>query len=163
MTSLFVIALFVWLPVAAMTSHVAAAKGLSAGGWALCGVFFGPLALLAVVGMPDRIQRRYLKDLAIKLEATSSADALALESVTSSDGILVDLPRTLEPEERILRLRAALPMELRSKIDVYSSEAEKGKVAILRSKEGRIIADARFLKRQGDSSVYSISILNREV
>jgi hypothetical protein len=56
--------LFLWIVVAAYTSQVAASKGYSAGAWALGGFLFGPLALLASLGLPDLILRRYIRLLA---------------------------------------------------------------------------------------------------
>ena len=46
------------------TSGVAAQKGHPDIAWMVAGFFFGPLALLAAVGLPDLKSRRYLHLLA---------------------------------------------------------------------------------------------------
>ena len=49
---------------ASFSSNVAYSKGHVAGSWFLGGLLFGPLALLAAVGLPDLKLRRYLRLLA---------------------------------------------------------------------------------------------------
>ena len=46
------------------TSAVAGIKGHDDGPWMIGGFFFGPLALLAAVGLPDLKTRKYLRLLA---------------------------------------------------------------------------------------------------
>ena len=46
------------------TMCLAEAKGLSLGMWAIAGFLFGPIALLAAVGMPDKKLHRFLKQFA---------------------------------------------------------------------------------------------------
>lgn len=46
------------------TSAVAGIKGHDDGPWMIGGFFFGPLALLAAVGLPDLKSRKYLRLLA---------------------------------------------------------------------------------------------------
>lgn len=41
---------------------VAEAKGLSGFLWALGGLFFGVIALIAVAGMPDRLRRNEIRE-----------------------------------------------------------------------------------------------------
>ena len=61
--------LLIWLPAAFFTSNVAANKDCYVFPWFLGGLFFGPLALIAIVGMPDRRTRKYIRLMAEKLEA----------------------------------------------------------------------------------------------
>ena len=49
---------------ASFSSNVAHSKGHVAAPWFLCGLLFGPLALIAAVGLPDLKLRRYLRLLA---------------------------------------------------------------------------------------------------
>jgi hypothetical protein len=49
-----------------LASHVAASKGCDGASWFVLGLFFGPLALLALAGMPDRKLHRYLRAIAEK-------------------------------------------------------------------------------------------------
>lgn len=44
-----------WFGVAFMAGYLAAEKGYSEGTWFLIALFFGALALLAAVGLPDRV------------------------------------------------------------------------------------------------------------
>jgi hypothetical protein len=46
---------------AKLCGRIADAKGLDGYYWALAGVFFGPIALLGVIGMPDKKLQRYLR------------------------------------------------------------------------------------------------------
>ena len=49
---------------ACYSSHLAKSKGHAAGPWALGGLFLGPVALLAAIGLPDLKLQRYLRLLA---------------------------------------------------------------------------------------------------
>ena len=55
---IWVLPLFTWAAVALLfgpfTSFVACNKGFSRLWWLLWGALFGPIALLAVIGLPDR-------------------------------------------------------------------------------------------------------------
>ena len=68
MEVLFVPILVIGIICAALSSHVADAKGCDSGGWGLVGFLCGPLALLALAAMPDRRLRRYIRALAEKSE-----------------------------------------------------------------------------------------------
>lgn len=46
------------------TMCLAEAKGLSLGWWGFVGFFFGPIALLAAIGMPDKKLHRFLRQFA---------------------------------------------------------------------------------------------------
>jgi hypothetical protein len=49
---------------ALFSQAVAESKGHEVGPWTIAGLFFGPLALLAAVGLPDLKSRKYLRLLA---------------------------------------------------------------------------------------------------
>ena len=57
--------LFIWLPCGLYTGNVAEAKGLNSG-WGWGGFLFGPIALVAAVGMPNQTQMRILRLIAEK-------------------------------------------------------------------------------------------------
>lgn len=50
--------LLAWFMCGAFSSHVASEKGRCAICWFLWGIGFGPMALLAVVGLPDKSRPR---------------------------------------------------------------------------------------------------------
>lgn len=59
LTSLWMLwVLLGWLVTAFFAGHVAGVKGGCGGCWFLWGVLFGPLALLATLGLPDRKLRQ---------------------------------------------------------------------------------------------------------
>lgn len=60
MEGLFYLAAIIWLPIAFFTSTVAGEKGFPRSNWWVGGLFFGPIALLAAVGLPDR-KKQYVK------------------------------------------------------------------------------------------------------
>lgn len=51
---------------AGLSGSVADEKGFSIATWTTAGFLFGPLALIAIAGMPDKQQRKYLRHLAEK-------------------------------------------------------------------------------------------------
>ena len=60
----FVLLFLFWIPLALYTAKVAQTKGCSTGPWLIGGFLFGPVALLAAAGWPDRWMRRYVQLLA---------------------------------------------------------------------------------------------------
>lgn len=73
LTSVWAILLLVsWLISAFLAHHVANAKGACGACWFLLGVFFGPLALLATVGMPDFYTRREIVELRYAIQELAS-------------------------------------------------------------------------------------------
>ena len=55
---------FVWLPIGFFSTTVANSKGYSGLSWFFGGFLFGPIALISIVGMPDKTSRKYLKVMA---------------------------------------------------------------------------------------------------
>ena len=62
---LVVAAFFIWLITgvvcAGVAGSVAEAKGWHLSSWALLGFFFGPIAVIGIAGMPDRVLRRTMR------------------------------------------------------------------------------------------------------
>ncbi len=79
----------VWIPTAFFTASVAASKECNMISWFIGGFLFGPLALIAIAGMPDRRTRKYLRRIAEKLDPDMTND---------SKKIIKD--ESLSPEER---------------------------------------------------------------
>ena len=71
----FVLAfLLIWIPCGIYSGVVAEEKGHGGIAWFWGGLIFGPMALISVVGLPDRKLRSYLKALATKQEALINKD-----------------------------------------------------------------------------------------
>ncbi len=60
-SSLFLLWLLAGIVNACFCMSIAESKGFNGISWAAGGFFFGPIALLAAVGLPDIKQRRYLR------------------------------------------------------------------------------------------------------
>ena len=69
MDFLFLPFFFIWIPTAFFTATVAANKDCYVIPWTIGGLFFGPVALISIAGMPDRRSRKYMRLIAEKLEA----------------------------------------------------------------------------------------------
>ena len=73
-----------WLPLGFFSNTVANSKGYSGIAWFFGGVLFGPIALISIVGMPDRTSTKYLKVIAEILddwEANQNGDGEMLEEM----------------------------------------------------------------------------------
>jgi len=73
-----------WLPLGFFSNTVANSKGYSGISWFFGGVFFGPIALISIVGMPDKTSTKYLKVIAEILddwEANQNGDGEMLEEM----------------------------------------------------------------------------------
>ena len=66
--SLVIVILIIWIPTAFFTANVAGQKECNPILWFIGGFIFGPLALIAVAGMPDRRARKFLRRIAEKLD-----------------------------------------------------------------------------------------------
>ena len=65
--------LFFLIPCAFFSSNIASNKDYDRVNWFFAGLFFGPLGLLAISGMPDKKLRRYIQLLA-KAQGVDSED-----------------------------------------------------------------------------------------
>lgn len=73
-----------WLPLGFFSNTVANSKGYSGIAWFFGGVLFGPIALISIVGMPDKTSKKYLKVIAEILddwEANQNGDGEMLEEM----------------------------------------------------------------------------------
>ena len=73
-----------WLPLGFFSNTVANSKGYSGIAWFFGGVLFGPIALISIVGMPDKTSTKYLKVIAEILddwEANQNGDGAMLEEM----------------------------------------------------------------------------------
>ena len=66
--------IFLGLVCALLSSNIANSKGWEGSSWGIAGFLLGPLALLAVVGLPDKKLRKYLRAIAIKLDTDIGAE-----------------------------------------------------------------------------------------
>ena len=57
----FLVLVIVWFSAAFFCGEVAYQKGYSGTAWAIGGLFFGFIALIAVAGLPDRKLRKYIR------------------------------------------------------------------------------------------------------
>ena len=57
----FLVLVIVWFSAAFFCGEVASQKGYSGIAWAIGGLFFGFIALIAVAGLPDRKLRKYIR------------------------------------------------------------------------------------------------------
>lgn len=78
---------------AVFSSKIASSKGWDGNDWAACGLLFGPIALLAACGLPDKKLRNYVRALAIKLEALEDVNSQELRK-----NLDPELIRLLDPE-----------------------------------------------------------------
>ena len=63
---------FIWLPIGFFTTTVANSKDYNGFPWFLGGLFFGPIALISIVGMPDKKSKTYLRVIAEILDEMES-------------------------------------------------------------------------------------------
>jgi hypothetical protein len=73
--TIILIAVIIAVVCAVFCSKIANSKGWDGNDWALCGFLFGPLALLAACGLPDKKLRNYVRALAEKLKALDKDEA----------------------------------------------------------------------------------------
>lgn len=70
---------------AALAGQVAKTKGYESSGWQVAGLLCGPLALIAIAGMPDKKLQGYIKAIAqqqgVKLETQSPVTAKAQDQI----------------------------------------------------------------------------------
>ena len=63
---------FIWLPIGFFTTTVANSKDYNGLVWFLGGFLFGPIALISIVGMPDKKSKTYLRVIAEILDEMES-------------------------------------------------------------------------------------------
>ena len=113
--------IFLGLVCALLSSNIANSKGWEGSSWGIAGFLLGPLALLAVVGLPDKKLRKYLRAIAIKLDTDIGAE------------------QHIDDYQKIISLLSPKLSEL-AKANYSEVWATK---AILRDEKNRIIAKAK--------------------
>lgn len=113
--------IFLGLVCALLSSSIANSKGWEGSSWGITGFLLGPLALLAVVGLPDKKLRKYLRAIAIKLDADIGAE------------------QHIDDYQKIISLLSPKLSELAKEnySEVWATKA------ILRDEKNRIIAKAK--------------------
>lgn len=135
------LAVLIGLVSAFLTSQVADSKGWEGTGWFFAGLLFGPIALIAVVGLPDKKLRQYVQALALKLDAIE-ADLPQKEALTAQDSIEFTVNATEKIEIDYQKLLSLLDSNLVDLIsDKYSEITPKN--IILRDIANSIIVNAR--------------------
>lgn len=138
---LLVIAILLGIVCAILTSRVADSKGWEASGWFIAGLLLGPLALLAVVGLPDKKLRQYVRALALKLDAIEvelphTEIAAAQESVEFTSDVTVE-----DKEADYQKLRSLLDPKLLELINEKSTEITPKNI-VFRNHIGSILVNA---------------------
>ena len=118
--------IFLGLVCALLCSNIANSKGWEGSSWGITGFLLGPLALLAVVGLPDKKLRRYLRAIAIKLDA----EIVEVE---------IEKEQHIDDYQKIISLLSPKLSELAKEnySEVWATKA------ILRDEKNRIIAKAK--------------------
>ena len=68
--------LFIWIPIGFFTTTVANSKDYNGLTWFIGGFLFGPIALISIVGMPDKKSKKYLRVITEILDEMSSEQPL---------------------------------------------------------------------------------------
>jgi len=126
---------------ASLCERVADSKGLMSGGWGAAGFLLGPLALIAVAGMPDKRSRRILHAIATQQGATIIEEAEELASVNMNDGFTTS-QKTSE-DEIWSKAISALGDELGRSASRAHSQISANAITI-KEQSGRIIARASY-------------------
>jgi hypothetical protein len=99
MEGLIFLLLIFWLASGGVAASVASAKGWSGSSWFWAGFLLGPAGLLGAVGMPDRLMRKYIRQIAAKQDAIGSelVTNTFRTSVTSGDEIWAGIIECFNP------------------------------------------------------------------
>ena len=63
---------FIWIPIVFFTTTIANNKDYNGLTWFIGGFLFGPIALISIVGMPDKKLKKYLRVITEILDEMSS-------------------------------------------------------------------------------------------
>ncbi len=63
---------FIWIPIVFFTTTIANSKDYNGLTWFIGGFLFGPIALISIVGMPDKKLKKYLRVITEILDEMSS-------------------------------------------------------------------------------------------
>ena len=126
---------------ARLCAAVASAKGLESSGWGLAGFFFGPLALIAVAGMPDKRLRMTLLALAEHQGATIAEEAIDVGRSNSNEGF--STYHRVSEDEIWAKAITALEPALGRTASREKSEISANNI-VIKDQAGRIIARASY-------------------
>ena len=115
----FLVLVIVWFSAAFFCGEVAYQKGYSGTAWAIGGLFFGFIALIAAAGLPDRKLRKYIRLIGEKQNAIE---------VVKETGETGETGETVEVVDGNTKISFAMPKD--------SSKEEIYKELVLVLKEG---------------------------
>ena len=95
---IFFVLVIVWLSAGFYSGEVAHQKGYSGAAWAIGGLLFGFIALIAAAGLPDRKLRKYLRLIGEKQNAIL-VDKETVEVVDGNTKISFSMPKDSGKEE----------------------------------------------------------------
>ena len=126
---------------AGLCGSVANAKGLESSGWGMAGFLFGPLALIAVAGMPDKRLRLTLLALAEHQGATIDEEVTDAGRLNSNEGF--STYHRASEDEIWSKAIGALEPELGGAASRVKSEISANNI-VIKDQAGRIIARASY-------------------
>ena len=147
-----------------VATKVAEAKGLDSANWSLAALFFGPIALIGLAGMPDRRLRQYMRSIAIKLEAIEEKETVRLETMP------INTPATPDPQsyfyidetitDKQLIISAVfeqLTKEERSIASAQESDVRIGKMGFICKGDSKVIIRLGYVGRRDGKNVWKRS------
>ena len=132
-----------WIATALLTAIVAADKNHSGAAWGFAGLLFGPIALIATVGLTDRRQHQLLRRIADALSGEISSDGGTrqneLTEATSKDPEVIEGPIEGDDDYNTcleMFLKSVGPTSYKAKRPVYSKSTMKGEFIWICDKDG---------------------------
>ena len=150
----FLVLVIVWFSAAFFCGEVAYQKGYSGIAWAIGGLFFGFIALIAVAGLPDRKLRKYIRLIGEKqnaIEVVKRGELLdgntkisfSMPKDSSKEEIYEELVDALEAEGiKLLEEFNVTSYNLYTKLDkkfVVNSEEEDQLIVLYGAEKGNQI------------------------
>ena len=159
---LVLIAFFIASSVVA--TKVAEAKGLDSANWSLAALFFGPIALIGLAGMPDRRLRQYMRSIAIKLEAIEEKETVRMETMPMNTPAPADpqsyfyVDETITEKQQIIAvIFEQLTKEERSIASAQESDVRIGKMGFVCKSDSKVIIRLGYVGRKDGKHVWKRS------
>ena len=147
-----------------VATKVAEAKGLDSANWSLAALFFGPIALIGLAGMPDRRLRQYMRSIAIKLEAIEEKETVRLETMPMNTPAPVDpqtyfyVDQTITDKQQIVAaVFEQLTEEERSIASAQESDVRIGKMGFICKSDSKVITRLGYVGRKDGKHVWKRS------
>ena len=147
-----------------VATKVAEAKGLDSANWSLAALFFGPIALIGLAGMPDRRLRQYMRSIAIKLEAIEEKETVRLETMPMNTPAPVDpqsyfyVDQTITDKQQIVAaVFEQLTEEERSIASAQESDVRIGKMGFICKSDSKVIIRLGYVGRKDGKHVWKRS------